>query len=807
MRSVIFVLAVALGLLLAALALRPPSPRPASTALDGFSAARAMIDVRAIAQRAHPTGSVDIERVRNYVADRFRALGLDVSIHEGEGVDDQFRSAPNLAVAARVRNVVAILHGGDPATPAVAVMCHYDSVPNSPGAADDTAGVASALEIARGLKAGGPHRRDVVFLITDGEEAGLLGAQAFFAADPLRDHIGEVLNMETRGDAGRAAMFETGPRNGALIDLYRRTIAHPDANSLSTAVYRLMPNGTDLTRAFEAGHTGLNFAFIGDELAYHTPLATPAHLDQGSLQHMGEQVMAAARALADAARSPPPRSESVFFDLMGLILVVYPPWFGWVAILAAAALSAGTIRDARRTTHVGGALTSWSAISRGAGGLLLATTASALALRLAERAFGAGADREYALIGHFDLLLAGASILTLGVCLSLVGAMRIGLRRIAVVALALLAGAACSLTGGIDPMGAILGLAAAGLGALVLGKPVDSWGGWLGALLGGVAVAALVQILLPPGAFMLAWPLLIASAAAFATLRTGETRVGAPGAVWIAGLAATLVIAQAAVWSVTLFDALGVLLPAILAASVLIAFAALLPLADGVVSTSPGRLAALLIMVFGALLLTLAGTLGPTARRPGLTEATYVADDTAPGAPRAFRVDALPRLDPWARTVLSADGGLPRRTKLTAFPTVPIWNAPARRAPLPTPQVKVAVAPGKTTLAITPSSAGAEAIDLLVQPSFDFDTVELDGRSLHLLGRRGRWSEVSFQAPPASGVVLTLPVPVHGHLDLRTRELRDGWPASLSPPPKPRNRMGYSLSDKTEVVTRTQGVW
>jgi hypothetical protein len=71
------------------------------------------------------------------------------------------------------------------ALPAVLVMSHYDSVHNSPGAADDSLGAAAALEIARALKAGPQPARDVIFLFTDGEEAGLLGAEAFFARDPL----------------------------------------------------------------------------------------------------------------------------------------------------------------------------------------------------------------------------------------------------------------------------------------------------------------------------------------------------------------------------------------------------------------------------------------------------------------------------------------------------------------------------------------------------------------------------------------------------------------------------------------------
>lgn len=602
-------------------------------------------------------------------------------------------------------------------------------------------------------------------------------------------------------------MFETGPHNGALIAAYSKAAAHPDANSLATAIYRLMPNSTDLTRALQAGHTGMNFAFIGDELAYHTPLATPDHLNQGSLQHMGEQVLAAARVLASAGQPPPPRPDPVFFDLMGWLMVVYPPWLGWLVIGAAAVLTGAAIRDAQNRRGMRGALTSWSAMARGGGGLLLATLASALALRLAGRCFGAGEDRIYALIGRYDLLLAGSALLTLGLCLSLLGAMRIGLRRLAAVATGLILGAGCCLAGGFDLVGVVLGLLVAGLGGLVMGKVVDPWGGWLGALVTSLVLAAVVQLLLPAGAFMLAWPVLIASLCAFAILRTGERRVGAPGAVWIAGLGVVIVAAQGAVWAEALFEAIGPLSPAVMALSVPILFAALVPLADGVVSTSPGRLGGLLAVALGCGLLILAGGLGPSAKRPGLTQALYVADLTTPAEPHAYRIDALPRLDPWSRAVLTSDGDQPAHSRLSAFPTIALWNAKARPAPLSPPRLSLTSSPGGETVTAIPSDATAEGMDILIQPSFRFDTVQLDGRPIRLQGRPGRWAEVSFQAPPGSGVRLVVPTPQHGSLDVRLREIHDGWPQGLAPPPKPTDRMGYGLSDKTEVVTRVQAGW
>ena len=65
------------------------------------------------------------------------------------------------------------------------VVAHYNSQPHAPGAGDDGAGVAAMLETLRALRVGPPLLHDVIWLFSDGEEAGMLGAQAY-AADTAR---------------------------------------------------------------------------------------------------------------------------------------------------------------------------------------------------------------------------------------------------------------------------------------------------------------------------------------------------------------------------------------------------------------------------------------------------------------------------------------------------------------------------------------------------------------------------------------------------------------------------------------------
>jgi hypothetical protein len=122
--------------------------------------------------------------------------------------------------------------------------------------------VAVLLETLRALRSSPPLRNDLIFLFTDGEEPGLLGAKAFVDAHPAAAAL--VLNFEARGTSGPAFMFETSEGNGWIVRQFAEAAPYPQANSLSYKAYRNMPNDTDLTIFKKAGIAGLNFAFIGD---------------------------------------------------------------------------------------------------------------------------------------------------------------------------------------------------------------------------------------------------------------------------------------------------------------------------------------------------------------------------------------------------------------------------------------------------------------------------------------------------------------------------------------------------------------
>jgi hypothetical protein len=336
--------AIAGAIVLAIIATTPPMPATLAASAPQFSATRAMADVAVIARAPHPTGSAEDAAVRAYLGARLQAMGLEVSMPTGTM---SAAAAKRLAVwrghpapTPPLVNVVAVLPGQDRALPAVLLMAHHDSVWGSPGAADDGAGVAAALETIRLIKAAGPQRRDLIVLFSDGEELGLEGARAFFANDPRRAHVGVIVNMETRGGGGRASMFETGSDNGAMMRLFAKAVHRPVSTSLSVFIYKKLPNSTDYTVAKKLGYPGFNFAFIGRPALYHSPLATPDALDQGALQDMGRQVLDLTRALLAAPTLPGTAPDRVFFDAFGLTLISYAVWVGWV-LLAIGALGYG----------------------------------------------------------------------------------------------------------------------------------------------------------------------------------------------------------------------------------------------------------------------------------------------------------------------------------------------------------------------------------------------------------------------------------------------------------------------------------
>jgi hypothetical protein len=330
MKQAGYLLALALALL-AAMALKGallvlPSPPQTPTA-TGIDANRAVARLQRILgdQRPHPVDSDAGDAVRERLIAEMRAVGLNPRITDDFACNGRRGSAVSCA---RVRNLVATI--GPAEGNHLLLVSHYDSTPTGPGASDDGIGVATMLEVAALLR-GQRLTRPVTFLFDEGEEAGLLGARAFLEHDPLASRVDIAVNFESRGVNGPAIMFETSRPNGAAIALYRAAVSRPVANSLSTDLYGLIPNSTDVSVFDERPWTILNFAVIGNETRYHSAGDDLAALDRRSVQHMGEQALGVATHVATGA-APVAEGTRLYTDIAGQVLIVLPLLFGLIVL-------------------------------------------------------------------------------------------------------------------------------------------------------------------------------------------------------------------------------------------------------------------------------------------------------------------------------------------------------------------------------------------------------------------------------------------------------------------------------------------
>ncbi len=297
------------------------TPTPAGRDVRGFSATRAAEVARSLLGDApRPAGSEASKLAVERLADHLRRRGLEVQVDQAT-VKRQGKDVT-------IRNVIA-RRSGTRTGPSVLLMAHHDSAVGSPGAGDDGMGVAILLEAAESLYAEGPSRpwqgRDVILLLTDGEESGLLGARHFVANHPWHEHVGAVINIDNRGNGGPCLLYETSGDDARLLQAAGPELGPVVANSLFAEVARRMPNSTDLAVFRELGTPGLNFALVDGHQHYHAPTDTWQNASLSSLQHAGPLVISAMQALADQPEDGTHMDgRAVFLDLGGAMLAWWP---------------------------------------------------------------------------------------------------------------------------------------------------------------------------------------------------------------------------------------------------------------------------------------------------------------------------------------------------------------------------------------------------------------------------------------------------------------------------------------------------
>ncbi|MEV7390549.1 M20/M25/M40 family metallo-hydrolase [Streptomyces sp. NPDC091215] len=716
----------------AVLPLGPSSARSGSAPATRFSAQRALTALDGIATQPHPSGSPAQAKVRAYLLGRLRDAGT--SPRELTRVAG--RTSAGVTSAGRVTDIYATVPGTRP-TGTVLLVAHYDSVPTGPGASDDGSNVAAVLEILRVLRSGPRPRNDIGILLTDGEEQGLLGAQAFVdsgvAGDPRRV---VAVNLEARGTSGPAVLFQTV--GGGLAPAVRASGAY--TTSLADEIFGMLPNDTDLTALGEAGVRGLNFAFFQGAPDYHTPHDSIDHVSGASVQSMGDAALGAVRQLAGADLTAG-RSSTTYFAVFGTVLsyperLVLPlaclAGLCWVLLLwrgrrrglcaRGTALTAATLP-----------LTLLAAAAAGFGGWWV------LSLLRPEFALTAGA------VYRPGRYLLGESLLLL---VALTGWYRLLRRRVSALDVA--------------------------MGVL----------GWFWAL------GALCAVLLPGGSYLFTWPALIGTAAVAAAVRLTDedscwrTAAAAAAAVPATALVLPLIILLLPTLGLSLTVA-PLVLAALLGALALTLFEPL-----------PSRRA--LTAAMAALAVLAVGTVGVgsaldgySGRQPRAVSLGYVLDaDTK----RATWVSEGGPEQPVVGRLLT-DGRVSLGEGIPLLRGLDLHGGTARAAALEAPRTERVFATERdgvrTVRARLRVPAGTHQIVLYADTSrariagADLDGARAaGGRNLPAADGDWRWT-ATYAAPAPGGVDLTVRFRGAGALRLRVVAVSAGLPAGAGAPALP----------------------
>ncbi|GAA3254418.1 M20/M25/M40 family metallo-hydrolase [Nonomuraea helvata] len=716
-------LAVLAGvIMLTAMANSTMQPLPASAPAGEFSAERALRHLERFATEPRPIGSQAGDRARDYLAGQLREAGLDVRVQRAIGAN----SSTGLASFGQVENIVATAKGADP-TGTVVIAAHYDSAAMGPGASDDAAAVAAMVETVRALKGGG-LRNDLVLLMTDGEEDGTLGAQAFVREDPLGRKGGVLLNWEARGVSGPSLMFETSSDNAGLVETFASAVPHPRGDSTMVEMYRLLPNNTDFTPMSKSGFTGMNFAYIEGSSRYHTADDSLAHLDRGSLQHHGSNMLALARALGNADLPALAADHDVtYFRVFGT-MVTYSNALVWPLAGLAAAAVAGLALLARRRRLI--------SLPRLAVGAVSGVVPPVLAAVLAQGLWEVLVAARPAYDGMGGLLHHPRTF------------------QAAVVVLSVLALLCWYL-----PLRRRLGPAALAIGAL-------AWPAGLGLLCAQVA---------PGASFVLTLPALFCALGGTAAilLRDAVWRVAAAtlGAV----MAATLLPGLAG----NAFDGMGLALGGVPALVLALFGLTVLPIVE---LCLPERVPGLVPLAAAGLAVMLVGgglaTDGFDADDPRRTHLAYVLDADAR---TASWVSADPEPPAWTRTYVSSNdtAKLPPGYARGAS----LWTGPAPAIRAAEPRVTVLSRDGDdgdtVRLRVTAGRA-ARSITLRIERPITGATAAAAGMSpvrVDVTGTRANtWpGEIRFRGLPDTGAEITVRVPQAGRFRVTAIAESDGF--------------------------------
>eukprot|EP00058_Branchiostoma_floridae_P021432 XP_002606922.1 hypothetical protein BRAFLDRAFT_91691 [Branchiostoma floridae] len=231
-----------------------------------------------------------------------------------------------------ITNIVVRLSPKKQTRHSLMINAHFDSTMGGPGASDDAASCASMLEVLRVLsQTDTPLKNSIIFVLNGAEENILQASHGFITQHPWAGDIRAFVNLESAGAGGREVVFQTGPDHPWLVRAYAEAAKYPFASVTAQELFQsnVIPSDTDFRIYRDYGNLpGIDIAYMDNGYVYHLKYDSPDQIPPGSMQRAGENLLSIVQHLVNSPYLAYPgeyrHGKTVFFDVIGLFMVVYP---------------------------------------------------------------------------------------------------------------------------------------------------------------------------------------------------------------------------------------------------------------------------------------------------------------------------------------------------------------------------------------------------------------------------------------------------------------------------------------------------
>lgn len=189
---------------------------------------------------------------------------------------------------------------------------------------------------------------NLVFLFNGAEENIMQASHGFITQHKWAKDVRAFINLEACGAGGRELLFQVGPKNPWLLEVYSQVVPYPYASTLAQEIFQsgVIPGDTDFRVFRDFGHiSGVDFAWSSNGYVYHTKYDSVDQIPLGSLQRTGDNILALLKGLNEITdqrkmSDTSSTNDLIFFDMLGAFMVRWRENLTALISVLAACLSA-----------------------------------------------------------------------------------------------------------------------------------------------------------------------------------------------------------------------------------------------------------------------------------------------------------------------------------------------------------------------------------------------------------------------------------------------------------------------------------